>query len=116
MTDTSVTLGWAASTDNTRVTGYDVVRVGDGAETPAATSTTESVTVSGLTADTAYTFAVYARDAAGNRSARSAAVDVTTRDGGGTPGTTCAVTYRVVGEWPGGFQGRSPSATPGPRP
>ncbi|MDG9688890.1 cellulase family glycosylhydrolase [Streptomyces sp. DH17] len=105
VTDTSVTLGWAASTDNTRVAGYDVVRIGDGAETPAATSTTDSVTVSGLTADTAYTFAVYARDAAGNRSARSATVDVTTRDGGGTPGTTCAVTYRVVGEWPGGFQG-----------
>ncbi|GGQ10979.1 cellulase family glycosylhydrolase [Streptomyces mutabilis] len=105
VTDTSVTLGWAASTDNTRVTGYDVVRVDDGTETVVATSATDSVTVPGLTADTAYTFAVYARDAAGNRSARSATVDVTTRDGGGTPGTTCAVTYRVVGEWPGGFQG-----------
>ncbi|KFG71982.1 cellulase family glycosylhydrolase [Streptomyces mutabilis] len=105
VTDTSVTLDWAASTDNTRVTGYDVVRVDDGTEAVVATSTTDSVTVPGLTADTAYTFAVYARDAAGNRSARSATVDVTTRDGGGTPGTTCAVTYRVVGEWPGGFQG-----------
>ncbi|MFC7986110.1 cellulase family glycosylhydrolase [Streptomyces sp. NPDC057336] len=105
VTDTSVTLGWAAATDNTRVTGYDVVRVDGGTETPVATSTTESVTVTDLTAGTAYTFAVYARDAAGNRSARSATVDVTTREGGGTPGATCAVTYRVVGEWPGGFQG-----------
>ncbi|MFE6352985.1 cellulase family glycosylhydrolase [Streptomyces rochei] len=105
VTATSVTLGWSASTDDTRVAGYDVVRVGDGAETPAATSTTNSVTVSGLTPDTAYTFAVYARDAAGNRSARSATVDVRTREGGGTPGAACAVTYRVVGEWPGGFQG-----------
>ncbi|MFC7896601.1 cellulase family glycosylhydrolase [Streptomyces sp. NPDC057381] len=105
VTDTSVTLGWAAATDNTRVTGYDVVRVDGGTETPVATSTTESVTVTDLTAGTAYTFAVYARDAAGNRSARSATVDVTTREGGGTPGAACAVTYRVVGEWPGGFQG-----------
>ncbi len=38
VTATSVTLGWSASTDDTRVAGYDVVRVGDGAETPAATS------------------------------------------------------------------------------
>ncbi|WP_217251186.1 cellulase family glycosylhydrolase [Streptomyces sp. AC602_WCS936] len=105
VTDTSVTLGWAAATDNVRVTGYDVVRVDDGTETRVATSTTNSVTVTGLTAGTAHTFAVYARDAAGNRSARSATVDVTTREGGGTPGATCAVTYRVVGEWPGGFQG-----------
>ncbi|MFH8241143.1 cellulase family glycosylhydrolase [Streptomyces sp. NPDC018321] len=104
VTDTSVTLGWAASSDDTRVTGYDVVRVDDGTETPVATSTTNSVTVTGLTAGTAHTFAVYARDAAGNRSARSATVDVTT-DESGTPGATCAVTYRVVGEWPGGFQG-----------
>ncbi|MFE0808631.1 cellulase family glycosylhydrolase [Streptomyces sp. NPDC058848] len=105
VTDTSVTLGWTAATDDTGVTGYDVVRVDDSTETPVATSTATSVTVTGLTAGTAYTFAVYARDAAGNRSARSATVDVTTREGGGTPGATCAVTYRVVGEWPGGFQG-----------
>ncbi|MEU3899893.1 cellulase family glycosylhydrolase [Streptomyces sp. NPDC045251] len=105
VTETSVTLGWSAATDNTRVAGYDVVRIDGGTETPAATSTTESVTVTGLTAGTAHTFAVYARDAAGNRSARSATVDVTTREGGGAPGATCAVTYRVVGEWPGGFQG-----------
>ncbi|AQS65900.1 cellulase family glycosylhydrolase [Streptomyces pactum] len=105
VTDTSVTLGWTAATDNVGVTGYDVVRVGDGAETEAAASTTNTATVTGLTAGTAYTFAVYARDAAGNRSARSATVDVTTDEAGGTPGTTCSVGYRVVGEWPGGFQG-----------
>ncbi len=32
-------------------------------------------------------------------------MDVTTDAGGGTPGTACSVGYRVVGEWPGGFQG-----------
>ncbi|MBQ1095277.1 cellulase family glycosylhydrolase [Streptomyces sp. b94] len=105
VTDDSVTLGWAAATDNVGVTGYDVVRVGGGAESEVAASTTNTATVTGLTADTTYTFAVYARDAAGNRSARSATVDVTTGEGGGTPGAACSVGYRVVGEWPGGFQG-----------
>jgi mannan endo-1,4-beta-mannosidase len=61
--------------------------------------------VRGLIADTTYTFAVYARDAAGNRSARSASVDVTTDKGTPVPGASCAVGYRVVGDWPGGFQG-----------
>jgi mannan endo-1,4-beta-mannosidase len=105
VTAASVTLAWPAATDNVGVTGYDVVRVAAGAETAVAASTTTSATVSGLTAATTYTFAVYARDAAGNRSARSATVTVTTDgDGGGTPGA-CSVGYRVVGEWPGGFQG-----------
>lgn len=102
---TSATLSWTASTDNVGVTGYDVVRVSGGSETAVASSTTNRVTLTGLTAGTAYTFAVYARDAAGNRSARSATVNVTTEPGGGTPGTSCSVAYRVVGEWPGGFQG-----------
>ncbi|TXS52976.1 beta-mannosidase [Streptomyces sp. t39] len=104
VTADSATLAWAASTDNVGVTGYDVVRVSGTTETKAASSVSPQVTVTGLTADTAYTFAVYARDAAGNRSARSATVQVTT-DEGGTPGAACSVGYRVVGEWQGGFQG-----------
>ncbi|MET7787729.1 cellulase family glycosylhydrolase [Streptomyces sp900116325] len=102
---TSVTLTWTAATDNVGVTGYDIVRVSGGSETTVAASATNTATVTGLTADTAYTFAVYARDAAGNRSARSATVSVTTDKGGSTPGVGCAVGYRVVGEWPDGFQG-----------
>ncbi|MGX1543543.1 cellulase family glycosylhydrolase [Streptomyces adustus] len=102
VTATSVTLGWTAATDNVGVAGYDVVRISGGTETDAAASTTNSVTVTGLTASTAYTFAVYARDAAGNRSARSATVNVTT---GSAPTGICSVAYRIVGEWPGGFQG-----------
>ncbi|MGW7566064.1 cellulase family glycosylhydrolase [Streptomyces tendae] len=105
VTDSSVTLGWTAATDDTAVTGYDVVRLGDGTETTVAASTTTTATVTGLTPGTAYTFAVRARDAAGNRSAASPAVEVTTDEGGGTPGGACSVGYRVVGEWPGGFQG-----------
>ena len=105
MAATSVTLTWTAATDNVGVTGYDIVRVSGGSETTVAASATNTATVTGLTADTAYTFAVYARDAAGNRSARSATVSVTTDKGGSTPGVGCSVGYRVVGEWPDGFQG-----------
>lgn len=105
VTDTSAALTWAASSDNVAVAGYDVVRVNGTTETAVASSASTGVTVTGLTADTAYTFAVYARDAAGNRSARSATVSVTTDEGATTPAGGCSVGYRVVGQWPGGFQG-----------
>ncbi|MFJ7999689.1 cellulase family glycosylhydrolase [Streptomyces sp. NPDC096310] len=104
VTASSATLSWAASTDAAGVTAYDVVRVSGTAETSAASSTTPSATVTGLSAATAYDFAVYARDAAGNRSARSSTVRVTTAPGGGSTGS-CAVGYTVSGEWSGGFQG-----------
>ncbi|MEU6541433.1 cellulase family glycosylhydrolase [Streptomyces sp. NPDC047000] len=101
VTATSVALSWTAATDNVAVTAYDIVRVSGTTETTVAASTTNSAVVTALTADTAYTFAVYARDAAGNRSARSATVNVTTAT---APSVSCSVGYRVVGEWPGGFQ------------
>ncbi|WP_405717667.1 cellulase family glycosylhydrolase [Streptomyces sp. NBC_01537] len=101
---TSVTLTWTAATDNVGVTAYDIVRVSGGTETTVAASVTNTATVTGLTASTAYSFAVYARDAAGNRSSRSATVSVTTGEDT-TPSLNCSVGYRVVNEWPGGFQG-----------
>ncbi|MGW2239899.1 cellulase family glycosylhydrolase [Streptomyces sp. NPDC001759] len=110
VTSTSVTLTWPAATDDVGVTGYDIVRVGSGDETRVATSTTNTATVSGLTAATAYTFAVYSHDAAGNRSTRSATVNVTTDK---APTTACSVGYRVLGEWPGGFQGEIKIGNPG---
>lgn len=113
VTATSATLSWAAAIDDVGVAGYDVVRVGGATETNVAASTGTSATVTGLTPATAYTFAVYARDAAGNRSARSASVTVTT---GAAPAVACSVAYRVVGEWQGGFQGditlRNTGSTP----
>jgi mannan endo-1,4-beta-mannosidase len=48
-----------------------------------------------------YAFAVYARDAAGNRSTRSGTVGVTTPSG---PTGGCSAVYRIVNQWPGGFQ------------
>ncbi|MGW1953225.1 cellulase family glycosylhydrolase [Streptomyces sp. NPDC001920] len=103
VTSSSVTLNWSPSSDAHGVTGYDVVRVSGGTETAATSTPGTSATVTGLAPATAHTFAVYARDAAGNRSQRSGTVTVTTSSGGSP--TTCAVAYRVANEWPGGFQG-----------
>ncbi|MDT9697177.1 cellulase family glycosylhydrolase [Streptomyces sp. P17] len=101
VTSTSAQLTWPAATDNVGVTAYEVVRVTGTTETTLAASTTTSAALTGLSPNTAYTVAVYAKDAAGNRSARSATATLTTAN---PPTGTCAVTYRVVNEWPGGFQ------------
>ncbi|MFD1148858.1 glycoside hydrolase family 9 protein [Saccharothrix hoggarensis] len=77
---TSATLTWAASTDNVGVAGYDVLRA-DG--TVVGASATPTFQLTGLTPATSHTFAVRARDAAGNASAASAAVTVVTTDSGG---------------------------------
>ena len=58
---TTLTLSWTASTDNVGVTGYDVYQ----GATKLTTVTTTSYNVTGLTANTAYTFSVKAKDAAG---------------------------------------------------
>src|SRR5204863_7797851 len=84
-TSSSVSLAWNASTDNVGVVGYDVFN----GPTKATSVTGTSATVSGLAAGTSYTFTVKARDAAGNASAASTAVTVSTT-GGGTPGMAVA--------------------------
>ncbi|MDG2194645.1 MAG: endonuclease [Polaribacter sp.] len=76
-TDTSLTLTWTASTDNTSVTGYDVFI--DGVYNATATTTTHTVT--GLTASTTYSATVLAKDGAANASAQTTAVNGTTTDG-----------------------------------
>ncbi|MFE3869743.1 reprolysin-like metallopeptidase [Flavobacterium sp. ZS1P70] len=73
-TTTSTNLSWTASTDNVGVIGYDVYQ----GATLKATVTTTTYSVTGLTAATAYTFSVKAKDAAGNISASSNVVNVTT--------------------------------------
>ncbi|MFI8304384.1 cellulase family glycosylhydrolase [Streptomyces sp. NPDC085927] len=103
VTSSSATLSWAAATDENGVTGYDVVRISNGEETVATTTASTSAALTGLSPETSYTFAVYARDAAGNRSPRSGTVTVTTSPGGSQD--SCAVAYRVTNQWPGGFQG-----------
>ncbi|MFD0670785.1 fibronectin type III domain-containing protein [Cohnella sp. GCM10027633] len=84
-TDTTVSLSWTASTDNVGVSGYDVYR--GGAKVNSSLVTGTSYTDSGLAASTAYSYTVKAKDAAGNESAASSALNVTTNasSGGGTP-------------------------------
>ena len=86
-TATSTNLSWTASTDNIAVTGYDVYQ----GTTLKATVTTTTYAVTGLTASTAYTFSIKAKDAAGNVSASSNVVNVTTLAGATTP-TYCSST------------------------
>lgn len=84
-TQTTTNLSWSASTDNVGVTGYDVYQNGTLKANVAGTT----YMVTGLTASTAYTFYVRAKDAAGNASAQSNTVNVTTLSGGGGS-TYCA--------------------------
>ncbi|MEU2336608.1 carbohydrate binding domain-containing protein [Streptomyces sp. NPDC013172] len=93
-TSSSVSLSWSAATDNVGVTAYDVYR----GSTLATSVSGTSATVSGLAASTAYTFTVKARDAAGNVSAASNAVSVTTSAGtGGGSGFKQAAPYLYEG-------------------
>ncbi|MFD1601999.1 M4 family metallopeptidase [Flavobacterium artemisiae] len=73
-TGTTTNLTWTASTDNVAVTGYDIYQ----GTVLKGSSTTTSYNVTGLTALTTYSFTVKAKDAAGNVSAASNAVSVTT--------------------------------------
>ncbi|NBC68376.1 hypothetical protein GT003_05125 [Paenibacillus sacheonensis] len=83
-TATSVNLSWTASTDNVGVTGYDVYN----GSTLAGTTAGTTFTVSGLSASTAYTFTVKAKDAAGNVSSASNALSVTTNASSDTQAPT----------------------------
>ena len=76
-TSTATTLTWSASTDAVGVTGYDVLRDG----TVVGSTANRTYTATGLAASTAYAFRVRAYDAAGNRSAASSALSVTTASG-----------------------------------
>ncbi|WP_406407907.1 fibronectin type III domain-containing protein [Streptomyces halstedii] len=73
---TSVHVMWDQASDNKAVAGYEVYQEGEKAVSLPATK--RMTDIDGLTASTAYTFTVRARDAAGNLSPRSAAVSVTT--------------------------------------
>lgn len=97
VTPTGVTLSWAASTDNVGVTAYVVRNPANTLIYGASTGTT--IVLSGLTPATAYTFVIAARDGANNYSEPSAPVTVVTAAASG-----CRVSYRIVNQWPGGFQ------------
>lgn len=74
LTESSVSLAWNASTDNVEVSGYDVEV--NGVKVATVPGLVHNVT--GLMSGTQYIFGVRARDAAGNLSAASNLVAVTT--------------------------------------
>ena len=74
ITETTADLSWNASSDNVGVTEYEVFQ---GASSLGTTVNT-SAQITGLVANTSYTFSVKAKDAAGNVSGASNSVNVTT--------------------------------------
>jgi len=82
VTQTTVDLSWTAATDNVGVTGYDVYKNG----VLLGSTTSNSAQITGLTANTNYTFYVKAKDAAGNISNSSNTISVTTQ---AVPSSSC---------------------------
>ncbi|GGN87741.1 hypothetical protein GCM10011579_080900 [Streptomyces albiflavescens] len=72
----ALTLSWSASTDNVGVVAYDLYEHGNKIGETAGDITSKNLT--GLTPNTTYNLTVIARDAAGNASLASPAVDCTT--------------------------------------
>lgn len=106
LTSTSVWLTWSPSRDNVYVNRYEVVSI-----TPAGNVVVGTVPqhppigpatrVGNLTPGTTYTFAVRAVDDAGNVSALSESLTLTTPPQS-TPG--CSISYRTIAQWYGGYQ------------
>lgn len=88
-TSTSVSLAWDASSGD--ATAYDVYNGSASATSVAGTS----ATVTGLSPDTAYTFTIKARDAAGNTSPASSPVSARTQAGGGGRTLTNGTDYAI---------------------
>jgi glucose/arabinose dehydrogenase len=97
ITDTGLTLTWGASTDNVRVTAYDIYEHGNKLSEAAGDTTSKDLT--GLTPNTTYTFAVTARDAAGNTSPATAPLNCTTKPSTDTspPSAPTSLAYSGVG-------------------
>ncbi|WP_264805180.1 glycosyl hydrolase family 18 protein [Cytobacillus sp. NCCP-133] len=75
-TNNSISLAWSAATDNVGVAGYDIYN----GQARIGTSTSTSVTLNELKPGTTYHLLVKARDRAGNISAASNTINVTTND------------------------------------
>ena len=88
-TSSTISLSWTASTDNIMVATYDIYLD----ETLKTSSSSNSITVTGLNPSTTYSFYVKAKDAAGNTSSQSnTTTGTTTENTGGNDGgstTSC---------------------------
>ncbi len=85
-TSSTISLSWTASTDNIMVATYDIYLDG----TLKTSSSSNSITVTGLNPSTTYSFYVKAKDAAGNTSSQSNTTTGTTTEntGGNDSGAT----------------------------
>ncbi len=77
-----VELSWSAASDNIRVSSYLVYRDGTLLDTTSGTNFSDGT----VSANTLYSYRIAARDEAGNDSAQSAAVSITTPVAGGGSG------------------------------
>ena len=84
-TSSSTNLSWTPSTDNVGVTSYQIYMNGSLKSTVGTTS----INITGLNPSTNYSFYLVAKDAAGNSSANSSSISVTTLAGSSTPATNC---------------------------
>ncbi|MBW5482941.1 glycoside hydrolase family 18 chitinase [Streptomyces bambusae] len=99
--DTSLTLSWAAATDDKGVKNYDVYR----GSAKVATVTGTSYADSGLTKGTTYTYSVTARDTADQTGPSSGSTTVTTTGGTVPPDPGGKVKLGYFTEW--GVYGRN---------
>ncbi len=103
VTANGATLTWAASTDTggSGLAGYNVYREQGATDPQLGTTTTNSITLTGLTPNTQYQVYVRARDGAGNLSAVSNTVQITTQPGTSTGG--CSAVATVQTQWNNGY-------------
>ncbi len=105
ITETTADISWNASTDNIGVTGYDVYE----GSSLLGTVTSTSANITGLVAASTYSFSIRAKDAAGNISASSASLIVTTA-GGSTGGSDELIGSYFESGWDGWSDGGSDCA------
>ena len=98
------TLTWPAAAAGTYpVADYQVYQQGSGGSTTlVGTTTSTTLSLSGLTVGASYTYDVVAVDSHGNTSLPSAPVTFTVPP---PANSSCAVHYAVTSSWPGGFGG-----------
>ncbi len=103
ITETTATLTWNASTDNVGVVQYNVYQ---GASLLGSVGGT-SANITGLIANTQYTFYVSAQDAAGNESAQASVTFTTNSSGGGSgcSGNSVLVDSDFESGWQGWIDG-----------
>jgi len=96
------TLSWPAATAGTYpVASYNVYQEGsNGASTLAGNTSATSLSLTGLTIGTSYTYNVVAVDSHGNTSLPSPPVTFTVPP---PANSSCAVHYAISSSWPGGF-------------